>query len=241
MLRFRLAFLGVLVVLAVSAVAGVSSAAAVEFELTQTKCGTTGITTFCWLSGEELLELKGEQPYSVALEGAESLLLATVGSTVVHIVCTGVGVGTTGVLRQPSPLTATPTALQVITFSGCSLLAPLSETCAVNPEIKTEDTTALFPSPEELTFEPAEGEIFVEIPFKNVAGKTCLLLGNQEVGGKAACLWSTPSEDLTTQLFVCKHSEGSLLFALVAATLEAEVTVKPNSTFRDSWEVVIGL
>jgi len=241
----RCTYLGVLAVLAVS-IAMTATASAAVFELTKVAC-TGATTTFCWESETEpkegLLELKGEQTFAVAIDpGTETLLTSKLGAEELHITCAAVAASGTPVLSQPEPLVKPPTASFKLKFTGCKLLAPLSETCKVEETLETEIIAGAFPINEEVQFKPAagEGKPFITIDILPAEGKVCLNEDKQPVTGKQKCLWATPEEDKVVQLLICLPTESELKFGTKnAAEFLLEADIDPSG-LNNLWDIAKG-
>lgn len=226
MSRIKLTMVTVLAVMAAST-AYTSVAAAVEFELTSTACGTGSIVTACWSkeATSELFEFKGEESFTATLvKGTETLLQSKFGESEVHIVCTGATA--TGTFLQHEPLVAALTADGVvITFTGCALLAPLSEKCKVPTELKTKAISGTFPSPSETKFKPESGEIFIEIDF---TGEKCpeTIAGEQPVKGEQTCTNVSIETPAKEHEQTCVESGSKLKLGKNEATFKLATDVK---------------
>jgi hypothetical protein len=243
--------LGVLVVFAASAVAASTAVAVEKFELLLEPCREGKIVAFCWTEkeGEELLELSGNEEFSLEKDEGTMFLRAAFGETIVEIQCKKMTNNNTGKIVQPKPLEIDYEIKNLfITFEECAITSAIKTKCIVPATLKTKELKAN-PETDEAVRKLTEKEIRVipeaneesplmEVEIENNGGETCpaAIRGISEITGSQNCEWQEILTDLLEHLFHCEVTGSLLKFDKFVAEFTVLAEVKLLN-LEDYWDI----
>jgi len=227
-----------------------ASASEVSFLLlTSLACSSGELIAFCWESNASentLLELEGEEEFTISAPSGITLLETLGGEETFEITCEATDAyhmtnGVTelgGLILQHSPLQQDYSINARFLFSGCLLIGLLGAKCKIPTEKATMPLVANPRSATDIVFEPESGTVFIEIPFEQRSGCSVAFMRTSALTGTQLCTWegSTTSPALTERLLECGKS-GLRFFLGEEATLEFDAFIEPVH-LNSRWDIV---
>jgi hypothetical protein len=225
----RKAISGIALLLCFSAFAVVTaSAGAVVFTLTTTECTGGTFRNLCYETGGKKFELEGEQTVEVKQLSVGVFEVPSKSGTTVTIECKKLKQGTkeANVVIQKKPLSENGKTTGTLEFEECAITAPAADVtnCTIPASKETTSLSGELTSGTILKLTPAAGETkpFIEIPFSNATGKTCVLKGTKDVTGFEEIEITNAGTAETTKKGKSKEASG-LKFGEETASISGEL------------------